>query len=227
MQQLYIDESGSMTKQFSTNNPFFIIAIIRPHDPEKLRKLHKRFVDKHLEELRAADTNGRMFKNGKFVELKGSSFTPKLKKDFISYFCRPNTLDIFYIRIDNREITGKLYANTARAFNYSLQLALKYFITSKYLPDDCYHLQLDERNESTETRHFLQDYLNTELQMSGVLSSDVFVEYFDSAHNKNIQLADVFANILYSHLLTNNYQAEFNKMSSSGCLKFVFKFPLK
>lgn len=230
MEYLYIDESGSMTSRHTNTHPYFVIALVRTENPEKLKRLHKRFVKAHMDELMEADAHaGRMFRNGRFDELKGSSFTPDLKREFVSYFCRENTLSVYYIVLDNKKIhanNGHLYDNTARAFNYSMRLALEYFINHGMMPDDEYFIQLDERNERTGSKHFLQTYLNTEFRTRTVLSKDIQVKYFDSSKNRMIQLADVFANIYYSHLLTKAYSSEFEAMRDSKCLRFVFNFPL-
>ena len=225
MERLYIDESGSMTSQHARENPYFVIAIVRANDPERLRKLHKRFVRKYAESLKAADTGGKMFDGDKFEELKGSALTPELKRAFVSFFCQNDTLDVFYIAVDNGAIVRGLYDNTARAFNYVLKLALEYYIKTGRLPDDEYIIQLDERNERTNTRHFLQNYLNTELRMQGVVSKDIAVQYFSSENNKLIQIADVLANLYFSELMTGKYTAEVSAMQRRGCLKHVFKFP--
>lgn len=226
MEYLYIDESGSMTKKHAQYNPFFVIALVRAHNPDKIRRLHKRFVHKYFDSLRALDDGEHMFRNDRFHELKGSKFTPSLKSSFVSYFCRNNNFEVYYIVVDNKKISGTLYDNTARAFNYFLKLALECFIKRSILTDDTYVIQLDERNERTDTKHFLQNYLNTELRMNGTLSTDVQVLYFDSAQNRIIQIADVLANLYYSHLLTGNYKKEIDYMQEAGCLKFIFQFPL-
>lgn len=226
MEYLYIDESGSMTRQYAKHNPYFVITLVRAPNPDKLRSLHKRFVRKHFDELRVADKDGKMFDGDRFVELKGSSFTPNLKREFVSYFCREGTLEVYYIVVDNKGIKGELYENTARAFNYVLNLALKCFIKSGHLPNDKYIIQLDERNERTDSRHFLQGFLNTNLRMEGYLSEDACVQYFESENNRNIQIADVLSNLYFSNLLTGNYKNEIRLMQDNGCLKFVFRFPL-
>lgn len=48
---------------------------------------------------------------------------------------------------------------------------------------------MDERNEKTETKFFLENYLNTELMLGGVTQGKFNVSYFDSANNKFIQIA--------------------------------------
>lgn len=227
MQYLYIDESGSMTNSYTESWPYFVIAIVWVEKPDELRGLHKRFAAKYLDELEKSDLDGKMFKDGRLKELKGSAFTPDLKRNFVSFVCRKETFQTFYIIIDNRKISDNLYTNKARAFNYVFKLALEYFIQGGALPDDEYIIQLDERNERTNTRHFLQDYLNTELRMKGVLSNDIKVQYFDSSQNKIIQIADVLANLYYSQLRTGNYEKEIRKMRNNECLKKVFYFPLE
>ena len=233
MQYLYIDESGSMTIDHFNDWPYFVIAIVRCGNPDKLKTLYKRFIKKHMNELHEADTKSRMFQNERFHELKGSALTPSLKSEFVSYFAREGTLEVYYIVLDNARIaehakdSKNLYANKARAFNYVLKLAMEYFVKNGYMPDDTYCIQLDERNERTGSRLFLGDYLNTEFQMEKVLSNDVMVTYFDSANNKIVQIADVFANLYYSRLLTGGYADEIDTMKTNGCLKKVFKFPLK
>ena len=86
-------------------------------------------------------------------------------------------------------------------------------------------MQLDELNEKTETKFFLENYLNTELVMKGTATGQFTVSYFDSANNSIIQIADVLSNFYYSELQTNAYSVEYKKLEDSGILKFVFEFP--
>lgn len=215
-----------MTTQHSQHWPYFVISIVRTDTPDKLRKLYKRFVTKYSDELQKADLEHKMFRGTDFKELKGAMFSPPLKRAFTETFCDDSLLELYYIMLDNKRISEKLYENTARAFNYTLKLAFEYFLKNGYLPDDEYSLQLDERNERTDTKHFLQNYLNTELRMKNVLSKDITVQYFDSSSNRLIQIADVFANLYYSQLRTNNYEQQFKLLKETGCLKMVFRFPL-
>lgn len=227
MEHLFIDESGTMTVKYS-NHPYFVICIVRAKDTKKLKKTYKRFVSKYMNKLKSAD-NGRnvMFKNDAFVELKGNCFTPELKRIFVDFFCRGNHFEVFYIVAHNTKITSRLYDNTARAFNYLLKIALEFFINNNYISNEGLYLQLDERNEKTETKHFLENYINTELYLQGTIEEECRVSYYDSANNIIIQLADVFANLYFSELKTGNYTKEFKKMKANDYIKFIFKFPLK
>ena len=121
MQYLYIDESGSMTIDHFNDWPYFVIAIVRCGNPDKLKTLYKRFIKKHMNELHEADTKSRMFQNERFHELKGSAFTPSLKSEFVSYFAREGTLEVYYIVLDNARIAehAKDSKNILIFYNYS------------------------------------------------------------------------------------------------------------
>ncbi len=227
MEHLYIDESGTMTVSHSTTHPFFIISIILAKDTDKLRRAYKRFVSSRMRKLKEADKRNLMFKDSEFIELKGSCFTPQLKKEFVEYFCRNNYFELFYIVADNSKIQKRFYENTARAFNYLIRLALEYYIKNGLVLDSDIFIQLDERNERTETKHFLENYLQTELGMQNILKGECKVQYFDSSDNKIIQIADVFSNLYFSELKTGAYKKEFDYMKREGYLRHIFNFPLQ
>lgn len=234
---VYIDESGSINNH-TRNNKYFVIALVRVKDRKALKSAYKRFVSSNFDRLRELDQDtvdsetgkvnkkgGKMFKNGKFHELKGSQFDKDMKRKFVDFFVRKPSFEVYYIRINNERLTDKFCQNKARVFNYTLRLALEYFINKGYLPNEDCSLQLDERNEKTEAKYFLENYLNTELSMNGTFSGQFQVQYFDSSDNNLIQIADVFANLFYSHIQTRSYEEEISKMQSAGILKFTFEFP--
>jgi len=234
---IYIDESGSINNHMP-NNKFFVVALLFVTDKKGLDRAYKRFVSENHDRLRELDAekkdangnvtkNGnKMFLNGKFRELKGSQFDRAMKKKFLQFFSQKKHFEIYYIVLKNHSLSDSFCRNTSRAFNYVLKSALAYFIKNNRLPDESCNLQIDERNERTESKHFLVDYLNTELSLPGVTKADFSVTYFDSCNNKYIQIADVFANAFWSQLKTRNYTEEFNQLKKAGiyCGKFVFPY---
>ncbi len=234
---LYIDESGSINNHIP-NNKYFIIALVRPTNKEALKRAYKRFVSSNFDALKALDQEkvnhsgkvikpgGKMFSGDKFKELKGAQFDRHMKSIFCDFFSRKSNFEVLYIKINNEKLTDQFCSNTARVFNYTVRLALEYFIKNGFLPNEDCSLQLDERNEKTETKFFLENYLNTELALSGVSNGRFDVSYFDSSNNALIQIADVFANLYYSHLQTGAYEDEFNKLKEAGIVKFTFEFPM-
>lgn len=235
---IYIDESGSINNH-AANNKYFVIALIHATNKTALKRAYKRFISSNYNRLleldkkkrrsrdgRIVNEGGKMFANGSFQELKGSQFDKKMKQAFVEFFSRKQSFELYYIKIANEKLTDKFCQNTARVFNYTLKLALEYFIQSGYLPNDDCALHLDERNEKTETKYFLENYLNTELTMNGTNAGKFNVSYYDSSKNCLIQIADVFSNLYYSYLQTNNYEDELNRLKASGILKFIFEFPM-
>lgn len=228
---IYIDESGSINNH-APNNKYFVVALLCVTNRESLKRAYKRFVSSNYNCLLALDqrksspnSKGKMFSNGKFRELKGAQFDRGMKQKFVEFFSRKPVFEIYYIKILNEKLTDAFCANTARVFNYVLKLALEYLIQNGYLPDEDCHLQLDERNEKTESKYFLENYLNTELSMNQTATSHFQVSYFDSSGNDLIQLADVFSNLYYSYLLTGHYKEEIKTLKEAGILKFIFEFP--
>ncbi len=225
MEYLYIDESGTMTVSHNKTHPYFIISIVRVKDKNRLKRVYKRFVSSHKDELKIADKRNLMFKESKFLELKGNCFTPTLKRDFVDFFCRNEYFELFYIVVNNSQIQAKFYENTARAFNYLIRLALEQYIQNGYISNNSLTLQLDERNEKTETKYFLENYLQTELGLNNIINGDCKVQYFDSSNNYIIQIADVFSNLYFSELKTNMYKKEIYRMKQDGYLKNILEFP--
>ncbi len=235
---IYIDESGSINNK-TLHQKYFIISMVHVIEKEKLSRAYKRFVSSNLQSLRELDQDktdpitgkllkpgNKMFRHGRFDELKGSQFDRSMKLRFMEFFSRERYFDLYYIKINNERLSDSFCKNTARVFNYTLRLAVEYYITNGYLPNENCHLQLDERNERTESTYFLANYLNTELTLSGKVSGDFAVTYFDSSNNKYIQIADVFANLYYSQLLTDKYTEAFELLKKKRMLKPIFEFPL-
>lgn len=232
---LYVDESGSINNTLKEKP--FIISIIRVLDFKKLNTAYKRFISSNIKKLQKLDNDyvnekgilrkkgNQMFHNGKFKELKGSQFDQNMRTEFVEYFSRNKYFEIFYIKINNNLLTDKICENTARAFNYSLKLALSYFIQHKKLPDEDCLIQLDERNEKTEAKYFLENYLNTELCLNNITENHFSVKYLDSSTNPFIQIADVFANLYYAQLNTGAYTKEFEKLKENKILNDIFEFP--
>ena len=231
---LYIDESGSINNHIP-NNKYFVIGIIHATNKVALKRTYKRFVSSNYDELKKLDqdkihsksgkiikSGGKMFSAGKFKELKGAQFDRDMKLKFINFFSQKSSFEVYYIKIANEKLTDCFCENTARVFNYTVRLTLDSLIQRGLLPNEDCFLQLDERNEKTETRYFLENYLNTELAMNGTASGKFEMTYFDSSQNKLIQIADVFANLYYSHLQTGAYKEELQKLKDTSIHKFIF-----
>ena len=222
---IYIDESGSLTRKFSKENPYFFISMVRVLDSAKLKTTYKRYVSSRMKMLKAVDRNNKMFKDGKFQELKGSALKRDGKKDFVKFFAQNHYFEVYIIRVNNRELGEYFYRNSSRAFNFTIRKAMKGLYLDGILPEEDCSLQLDERNEKTETKYFLENYLNTELVLADQMDNEFSVSYYDSKDNQFVQVADVFSNLFYAHSRTGAYEDEMTYLRENGYLKYEFFYP--
>ncbi|MGL5625598.1 DUF3800 domain-containing protein [Cetobacterium sp.] len=229
MEYIYIDESGSMNNKHITSFPYFVIAKVLVKDKKKLKTVFKRFISKNIKELKNLDLlHNKMFdSNGNFKELKGSCLTKEFKIKLTNYLCKNNLFEIFFIKIENKNVTDKLYENTARAFNFVLGLSFSYYLKKGSLIKNDYVLQIDTRNVKNNASKSLEDYLNTKLSLEEDLIDSITVEYFDSEQNIIIQIADFFSNLYYSECLTNNYTEIFDELRKNNYIHDSFIFPIK
>jgi hypothetical protein len=131
MEYLFIDESGSLTKDFASIHPNFIMYVVRVKDIVNLRKLLKRFILNHYDELKKTDENNKMFDRENFLEIKGSALNSKLKNELARYLCQGKVLEIYYIHVLNQEVKHYFYEDTSRVFNYVFGLILKKELENK------------------------------------------------------------------------------------------------
>ena len=226
MQHLYIDESGTMTIDHANNFPFFVISIINVTNRLRLKRLIKRFISKHYDCLKQCDKDNKMFKDGKFLELKGSALSQELKFELADYLSKSNYFEVFYIIVDNSKADEQLYKNKARAFNYLLDIFMINKLRKKALPKDDYYIQIDERNVKNDAKKSLEDYLSTSLNLDHKLAYNIEVFYQDSCNNSLIQLSDFFANLYYSYLMNKNvYEDTINNLTNKKIINSYFEFP--
>lgn len=225
MEYLYIDESGSITNQDTEQFSYFVICIIRAFDRDKIKKVFKRFISKYHNDLKKID-NGKMFKNNKFSELKGSALTVDIKYKLAEYFAQSNLFEVYYIVVDNKKIKNKFFLNKSRTFDFLLDVFLYDNLHKNNLPYSHYNIQIDERNLKLEATKVLQEYLAVQLSLKNELVEDIIVDYFDSASNSFIQISDFFSNLYYSYLMRpDNYIDIIEKLKKKNIIKDIFVFP--
>lgn len=231
---IYIDESGSINN-YSTNNDYFVICLIVVKDAKKLERVFKRFVSKNITNLKKLDNKkgskrrrgkkSKMFLDNSFKELKGSKLDMKTKKDLVKFFSQKEHFNILYIKIHNYQLDNRFMEFKSKTFNLCIRFAIEQFIRDKYLTEPQFFLHLDQRNEKKTSINFLENYLNTEIYLREKLNTKFTVEYLDSKLNTFIQIADVFSNLLYSHIKTNKYEEEFFLLKQAGIFKGIYDFP--
>ena len=240
MELFCIDESGSINNSLYNPRSCFVIALVREKNKKCLQRRYRNFVKNNMSRLRELDLpllkdgkvvkeGGKMFLDGNFHELKGSQFDANMKRLFADTMAKDAPLELFYICLKNPYLTDAFCQNTARAFNYAIKLNFEYLFNSGLLPkDEDYVINIDERNERTGARNMLEEYLNTEFSTGGVCSGSFKVQYYDSANNKAVQIADVFSNLYYSNVITGGaYETVIESLRERGIIKNEFIFPIK
>lgn len=230
MVHLYIDESGSITKKINTaREHFFIISVLHVKDIRALTSSFTRFINSNREELIKLDVHKVMFdSNNKFIELKGSALSPEMKIRFIEHIAKDNIFKVFYVRLDNRKNNNSFVQDKERAFNYILGHLLEYNLRCSYLPQNkSYRLYHDQRSIAVSNLSSLEDYLFIQLNLKRKFINKIKLTYHESQKVKLIQVADLFANILFSQGFTNTYNKLLRKLKKDDYLANTYNFPYR
>lgn len=226
MEYLFIDESGSLTSGFAFIHPNFVMCVVRVKDITNLRKLLKRFIYENYQEIKVNDDNSKIFENGDFKEIKGSSLTPKLKEKLANYLCKGNILEIYYIHVYNEEVKQHFYDDPSLIYNYVLYLTLEKNLENKNLPYDDYLIEVDDRNLKNISKNSLEDYLNIELKLKKRLVRSINIEYYDSKDNLMVQVSDFFSNLYFSYLKNKStYSFLIEKLKKGNYIKDIYYYP--
>lgn len=226
MEYLFIDESGSLTSDFAFVHPNFVMCVVRVKDITNLRKLLKRFIYENYQEIKESDENNHIFSQGEFLEIKGSSLTPSLKKRLAKFLCHGNVLEIYYIHVYNEEVKQHFYSDPSLIYNYVLYLLLERNLVNKNLPYDDYLIDIDNRNLKHVSINSLEDYLNIELKLKKRMVRSLNVAYYDSKDNLMVQISDFFSNLYFSYLKNKNtYNALIDDLKKDNYIKDIYYYP--
>jgi len=191
----YIDESGIITSKkphaVDTEHHYFVISFVQTDDSKRLKNVYQRSIKK----LRS---NFPTFFSGLAnpKEPKGSELMPFMKFHIINDLINYTDIKIGHMVVDNREIEERFRKNSSRSFNYLIKLVLLNTpLSSK--EQTILHLNIDNRNVAIGNLKDLKEYLSTELVTATGITKQVNVSYFDSQHTCCIQVADLFANVVY------------------------------
>lgn len=196
---VFVDESGNIAKNKEEKSDYFIIAMLFVKD-EDLEFVHKLFKKYRLQAVKKKSwLMEELRKNG---EIKGSALTEAEKRHIYRKLfgkCR-DKCELGIIVMDNKKATEKFRSNSSRAFNYLLKLYLQEaFPKSRFAGRlDNLKFVVDERNVAKASRVTLQEYLNTELNLtSDFCKGEIVVHYYDSRRFLFVQMADLIANTFF------------------------------
>lgn len=228
---IYVDESGSITKD-ENGNRYFIICLIITNEKIKLERAFKKeniSLAKHYPKL------GAMLKSNK--EIKGSDITEnqksKLYKKMVNKY--GDLFEIGLVILDNKNSTTQFSLVKARCFNFLIQEYM-----SNYFRHHCkffnrknsfcrnINFTIDERNVKTNAKHRLDGYLTEHLNaFDPVCTDSINVAYTDSKNVALVQFADYVANTFYRNMKRIKESNKNVKLLQQNlCDNRVFVFPL-
>ncbi|AIQ26971.1 hypothetical protein P40081_01170 [Paenibacillus sp. FSL P4-0081] len=189
----YIDESGSMPKfrDARNKNRYFVISFVQTDDPRHLKSTYKRamrVLRRQFPEFFARINDPR--------ECKASEMPPFMKYYLLKQLITVTDIKIGHMVVNNMEIDQVFREKPGRSFNYLIKIIMENFSLSQ---NDIASLQLnvDNRNTALTGLSELEGYLYYALVLDKGIISDVKVTYLESCDNYNIQVADLFANVIY------------------------------
>lgn len=196
---VFVDESGIIPKHKSKKTNFFIITLlfVKDENIDIVKKSFKKY------RLQIAKKNQELYDElTQNKEIKGSSVTEKDKHiiyDKVVTKCG-DKFEIGVIILNNRQASARFRSNSSRAFNYLIKMYMQNVFTRSELFKDLDKISfiIDERNVATESKYTLQEYLNTELNLTEHFCNDeIEVHYYDSKKFILLQMTDFISNTFY------------------------------
>lgn len=222
---VYIDESGSITKKDIEHHKYFVIAILFTRNSQRV----KRYFKKGIASL-TPNAKYREYLKSK-GEIKGSEVTETKKLEIYDRIIRncKDDFEIGIIVLDNNYTTDTFIKNHARTFNYILQVFFDVLFrnSSKYANTILnMHMVIDEQNIATDADYTLDGYLNQQLNIVNPICNHFDVTYVDSKYHPLIQLIDFVSNTFYRNLEKHDKTSIQNVKLLQDCLcgKRIFDF---
>lgn len=228
---VFVDESGSITKQIERDR-YFVICLIFTKDKIKLNRF---FREENIKLAKKYPKLGVMLKKNK--EIKGSDITEPRKFELYKNMVEKHgdLFEIGLIVLDNKYTSTQLSLVKARCFNFLIQEYMGNYFRKycKYFDKKtsfCKNINftIDERNVKTNAKHKLDGYLTEHLKaFDPICTENINVAYTDSKNVALVQFADYIANTFLRNMKRIK---ESNKnvaiLQQNLCDKRIFVFPL-
>ncbi len=209
---IVLDESGAMHLK---DERYFVIAGFVTKELHKVVSAHKR-IEGIVKKIKNIPLN-------KKVELKSSKINARQQALFLNELYSLSGVIPIAIVIDKDNLS-KFGASENVAYNFFVKNLLKYLFKCDIplLKTNNIELRLDNRNTSVKTLKDLETFLQWEFEF---IDLDVKVKYLDSKDNRDVQMADYIANLIWKKY--NRKNETLSKRISQFCHTYISKFPLK
>lgn len=207
-----LDESGAMHLK---NERYFVIAGFMTRELHKVTSTHKR-----IEEIVKERKNIPLEKK---VELKSSKINDSQQALFLNGLYELSGVVPIAIVVDKDNLS-KFGASENVAYNFFVKNLLKYLFKCHIpiLQTNEIELRVDNRNTSVKNLKDLETFLQWEFEL---MDLEVKVKYLDSKDNRDIQMADYVANLVWKKY--NQEKENLSRRVSQYYRTYISKFPFR
>lgn len=209
---IVLDESGAMHLK---NERYFVIAGFMTRELHKVTSAHKK-VEGIVKERKNIPIDEK-------IELKSSKINDSQQALFLNELYELSGVVPIAIVIDKDNLT-KFGASENVAYNFFVKNLLKYLFKCNIpiLQTNDIELRVDNRNTSVKSLKDLETFLQWEFEL---MDLEVKVKYLDSKDNRDIQMADYVANLVWKKY---NYENEnLSRRVPQYYRTYISKFPFK
>ena len=209
---IVLDESGAMHLK---NERYFVIAGFMTRELHKVTSAHKK-VEGIVKERKNIPIDEK-------IELKSSKINDSQQALFLNELYELSGVVPIAIVIDKDNL-AKFGASENVAYNFFVKNLLKYLFKCNIpiLQTNDIELRVDNRNTSVKSLKDLETFLQWEFEL---MDLEVKVKYLDSKDNRDIQMADYVANLVWKKY---NYENEnLSRRVSQYYRTYISKFPFK
>jgi len=209
---IVLDESGAMHLK---NERYFVIAGFLTRELHKVTSAHKR-----IEEIVKQRKNIPITEK---IELKSSKINDSQQALFLNELYDLSGVVPIAIVIDKDNLS-KFGASENVAYNFFVKNLLKYLFKCNIpmLQTNEIELRVDNRNTSVKTLKDLETFLQWEFEL---MDLEVNVRYLDSKDNRDVQMADYVANLIWRKY--NCVNEDLSRRVPQYYRTYISKFPFK
>ncbi len=209
---IVLDESGAMHLK---NERFFVIAGFMTRELHKVTSAHKR-IEKIVKKRKNIPITTK-------IELKSSKINDSQQALFLNELYAMSEVIPIAIVVDKENLT-KLKASENVAYNFFVKNLLKYLFECHIplLQTQEIELRVDNRSISVKALKDLETFLQWEFEDRDF---NVTVHYLDSKDNRDIQMADYVANLVWKKY--NCPKEKLSKKIFRYDQIYLSKFPLQ
>ena len=209
---IVLDESGAMHLK---DERYFVIAGFVTRELHKVVSAHKK-IEGIVKKIKNIPLTQK-------VELKSSKINARQQALFLNELYSLAGVIPIAIVIDKDNLS-KFGASENVAYNFFVKNLLKYLFKCDIpiLKTNNLELRLDNRNTSVKTLKDLETFLQWEFEL---MNLEVKVKYLDSKDNRDVQMADYIANLIWKKY--NRKNENLSRRIVEFCHTYISKFPFK